>query len=208
MSKDEIFDKLKNILVSEFELDEGDVTPDALLGDDLDLDSIDSIDLIVKMKEFMPADKGNVDPSIFKTVKTVQDVVEVKTKGSKNSQKKVFPGYVIIHMDADDNHAWFIVRNTKGVTGFVGPGSKPVPLEPDEVARLQEEVKEEIQQVDFEVGDMIRVVNGTWKETKGEPTIGEVTKIDVNKRTVTIMVEFFGQNTPVEISFADVKKMD
>ena len=75
MSKDEIFEKLKGILVSEFELDEGDVTPDALLGDDLDLDSIDSIDLIVKMKEFMP-DKGNVDPSIFKTVKTVQDVVD------------------------------------------------------------------------------------------------------------------------------------
>ena len=76
MSKDEIFEKLKGILVSEFELDEGDVTPDALLGDDLDLDSIDSIDLSVKMKEFMPADKGNVDPSIFKTVKTVQDVVD------------------------------------------------------------------------------------------------------------------------------------
>ena len=76
MSKDEIFEKLKGILVSEFELDEGDVTPDALLGDDLDLDSIDSIDLIVKMKEFMPARTGNVDPSIFKTVKTVQDVVD------------------------------------------------------------------------------------------------------------------------------------
>jgi acyl carrier protein len=76
MSKDEIFDKLKNILVNEFELDAGDVTPDALLGDDLDSDSIDSIDLIVKMKEFMPADKGNVDPSIFKSVKTVQDVVD------------------------------------------------------------------------------------------------------------------------------------
>ena len=76
MSKEEIFDKVKNILVSEFELDEGDVTPDALLGDDLGLDSIDSIDLIVKMKEFMTADKGNVDPSIFKTVKTVQDVVD------------------------------------------------------------------------------------------------------------------------------------
>ena len=76
MSKDEIFDKLKNILVSEFELDEGDVTPDALLGDDLDLDSIDPIDLIVKMQDFMPADKANVDPSIFKTVKTVQDVVD------------------------------------------------------------------------------------------------------------------------------------
>ena len=76
MSKDEIFSKVKGILVSEFEIDEGDITADAKLGDDLDLDSIDAIDLIVKMKEYMPADKGNVDPSIFKTVKTIQDVVD------------------------------------------------------------------------------------------------------------------------------------
>ena len=76
MSKEENFEKLKNILVTEFELDAEDVTLDANLADDLDLDSIDSIDLIVKMKEFMPADKGNVDPSIFKTVKTVSDVVD------------------------------------------------------------------------------------------------------------------------------------
>ena len=76
MSKDEIFDKVKSILIDEFEIDEVDITPTARLGDDLDLDSIDSIDLIVKMKEFMPADKGNVDPAIFKTVKTLQDVVD------------------------------------------------------------------------------------------------------------------------------------
>ena len=76
MSNDEIFAKLKEIVISEFEIDEADITRDALLGDDLDLDSIDSIDLIVKMKEFMAKDKGNVDPSIFKSVKTVKDVVE------------------------------------------------------------------------------------------------------------------------------------
>ncbi len=75
MSKDEIFGKLKDILVSEFEIDEGSITPDATLFDDLELDSIDSIDLIQKMKEFMPADT-KLDPAIFKTVKTVQDVVE------------------------------------------------------------------------------------------------------------------------------------
>ena len=75
MSKDEIFGKLKDILVSEFEIDEGDITPDATLFDDLDLDSIDSIDLIQKMKEFMPAGT-KFDPAIFKTVKTVQAVVD------------------------------------------------------------------------------------------------------------------------------------
>lgn len=139
----------------------------------------------------------------------VQDVVEVKTKGNKNAQKKVFPGYVIVHMDADDNHAWFVVRNTRGVTGFVGPGSKPVPLEPEEVARLQEEVQEEIQVADYEVGDTIQVVSGAWKDAKkDEPTIGEVIKVDMSKKTVTIMVEFMGQDTPVQISFADIKKLD
>lgn len=75
MSNDEIFAKLKEILVSEFELDESSITPDATLFDDLELDSIDSIDLIQKMKEFMP-DSTKFDPAIFKTVKTVQDVVE------------------------------------------------------------------------------------------------------------------------------------
>lgn len=75
MSKDEIFNKLKEILVSEFEIDEASIKPEATLFDDLELDSIDSIDLIQKMKEFMPADT-KIDPEIFKTVKTVQDVVD------------------------------------------------------------------------------------------------------------------------------------
>lgn len=76
MSKDEIFVKLREILVSVFELEESEVTPEALLGDDLDLDSIDAIDLVVKMKEFTPEGKPAIDASIFKEVKTVQDVVD------------------------------------------------------------------------------------------------------------------------------------
>ncbi len=75
MSKDEIFNKLKTILVDEFEIDEGDITPEATLFYDLELDSIDSIDLIQKMKEFMPSDT-KIDPAIFKTVKNLQDVVD------------------------------------------------------------------------------------------------------------------------------------
>lgn len=76
MSKDEIFVKLREILVSVFELEESEITPEALLGDDLDLDSIDAIDLVVKMKEFTPEGKPAIDASIFKEVKTVQDVVD------------------------------------------------------------------------------------------------------------------------------------
>ncbi|MCQ2241366.1 acyl carrier protein [Treponema sp.] len=80
MSKEEIFEKLKNILVSVFELEEADITLDALLGDDLDLDSIDAIDLVVKMKEYTPEGKPTIDASIFKEVKTVQDVVDALAK--------------------------------------------------------------------------------------------------------------------------------
>ena len=80
MSKDEIFEKLKNILVSVFEIEVDDITPDALLGDDLDLDSIDAIDLVVKMKEYTPEGKPAIDASIFKEVKTVQDVVDALAK--------------------------------------------------------------------------------------------------------------------------------
>ena len=80
MSKDEIFEKLKNILVSVFEIEADDITPDALLGDDLDLDSIDAIDLVVKMKAYTPEGKPAIDASIFKEVKTVQDVVDALAK--------------------------------------------------------------------------------------------------------------------------------
>lgn len=130
----------------------------------------------------------------------LQDVTEVKATGKKQVQKKVLPGYVLIHMDADDNDAWYVVRNTRGVTGFVGPGSKPVPLEDDELGSLEQE---QLLKADFEVGETIMVIDGAWKDT-----IGVVTRIDENKQTATINVEMFGRETPVEIGFAEVKKMD
>lgn len=157
---------------------------------------------IEKTIENQKNDENNkhLEEKILEVRIPMQDVVEVKAAGKKNSQKKIFPGYVLIHMDPDDNDAWYVVRNTRGVTGFVGPGSKPVPLNEMEVAELE---KEEIQKADFEVGETILVVAGAWKDT-----IGQVTRIDDNKRTATIMVEMFGRETPVEISFSDVKKMD
>lgn len=142
----------------------------------------------------------HLEDKILEVRVPLQDVVEVKTTGKKNVQKKVLPGYVLIHMDADDNDAWYVVRNTRGVTGFVGPGSKPVPLEEDEVGKLE---KEKELKADFEVGEMIMVTDGAWKDTTGV-----VTRIDEKKHTATICVEMFGRETPVEISFADAKKMD
>ena len=129
----------------------------------------------------------------------LQDVVELKDGVEKSSQKKLFPGYVLLHMDADNNDAWYVVRNTRGVTGFVGPGSKPVPLTEEELKAL--DFGNEID-VEFAEGDVISVTAGVWKDT-----VGSVQKIDATRQTVTINVEMFGRETPVEIHFSDVKKL-
>ncbi|MBO4310297.1 MAG: transcription termination/antitermination factor NusG [Lachnospiraceae bacterium] len=131
----------------------------------------------------------------------MQEVTEVKNGVRKTSEKKMFPGYVLIHMDADDNSAWYVVRNTRGVTGFVGPGSKPVPLTEDEMKALSFEGPERIR-VDVAEGDMVNVIAGVWVGT-----VGVVKRVDENKQVVTINVELFGRETPVEIGFADIKKM-
>lgn len=131
----------------------------------------------------------------------MQEVSEVKNGVRKTSEKKMFPGYVLIHMDADDNAAWYVVRNTRGVTGFVGPGSKPVPLTEDEMKALSCEGQEKIR-IDVAEGDTVDVIAGVWVGT-----VGVVKRVDANKQVVTINVELFGRETPVEISFADIKKV-
>ncbi len=129
----------------------------------------------------------------------MQDVVEMKNGAKKNVQKKLFPGYVLINMVMNDD-TWYVVRNTRGVTGFVGPGSKPVPLTEAEMKPLG--IRTENITVDFAEGDTIAVVAGVWKDT-----VGMVQRIDYGKQTATINVDLFGRETPVEIGFAEVRKM-
>lgn len=129
----------------------------------------------------------------------LQDVMELKNGVEKTSQKKMFPGYVLLHMDADNNDAWYVVRNTRGVTGFVGPGSKPVPLTEAELKALDFGMDTSIE---FAEGDVISVTAGVWKDT-----VGTIQKIDAARQTATINVEMFGRETPVEIHFSDIKKM-
>ncbi len=129
----------------------------------------------------------------------MQEVVEVKNGTRKTVQKKLFPGYVLVNMVMNDE-TWYVVRNTRGVTGFVGPGSKPVPLTEAEMKPLG--IKTENVTIDFEEGDMIVVVAGAWKDT-----VGKVQRIDNGKQTATINVELFGRETPVEIGFEEVRKM-
>jgi len=129
----------------------------------------------------------------------MQDVIEVKNGQRKTVQKKLFPGYVLVNMVMNDD-TWYVVRNTRGVTGFVGPGSKPVPLSEAEMKPLG--IKTENITIDFAIGDPIAVVAGIWRDT-----IGVVQRIDMGKQTATINVDLFGRETPVEISFAEVRKM-
>ena len=129
----------------------------------------------------------------------MQQVVELK-KGVKTTvDKKMFPGYVLINMVMNDD-TWYVVRNTRGVTGFVGPGSKPVPLTEAEMRPLG--IKVENLVVDYDEGDMIKVIAGVWKDT-----VGVIQSMNRSKQIVTINVELFGRETPVEISFEDVQKI-
>ena len=129
----------------------------------------------------------------------MQDVVEMKNGAKKQVQKKMFPGYVLINMVMNDD-TWYVVRNTRGVTGFVGPGSKPVPLTETEMRPLG--IKDEKVVVDFKEGDTVTIIGGVWKDT-----VGVIQNMNESKQILTINVELFGRETPVEISFAEVKKM-
>ena len=130
----------------------------------------------------------------------MEEVVEVKNGVKKTSLKKMFPGYVMINMVMNDD-TWYVVRNTRGVTGFVGPGSKPVPLTEAEMKPLG--IQKDVVSADFKEGDMIMIIKGAWKDT-----VGAVQKMDYTKGTATINVELFGRETPVEISFEEVRRVD
>ena len=137
---------------------------------------------------------------ILEVAVPVQEAVETTKSGvRKTVQRKLFPGYVLVHMFMNDV-TWYIVRNPRGVTGFVGPESKPVPLTEKEMRNLGIKTGEVVK-IDVEVGDMIKVVTGAW-----EGNSGEVKSINQSKQTVTIEVDIFGRATSVEIGFADIQK--
>ena len=141
----------------------------------------------------------HLEDQILEVRVPLQEVVEMRNGAAKQVQKKMFPGYVLLNMVMNDD-TWYVVRNTRGVTGFVGPGSKPVPL--TEAVMKPLGIHMENISVDFQEGDTIVVVAGAWKDT-----VGVVQKLDYNKQTATINVEMFGRETPVEIGFEEVRLM-
>ena len=141
----------------------------------------------------------NLQDQILEVSVPMQEVVELKDGVKKVSQKKMVPGYVLINMIMNDD-TWYVVRNTRGVTGFVGPGSKPVPLTEAEMLNMGVNVGKV--EIDFRIGDAVSVKSGAW-----EGVAGVIKKIDESRQTVTINVEVFGRETPVELAFTEVKKL-
>lgn len=129
----------------------------------------------------------------------MQDVVEIKNGQKKTVQRKVFPGYVLLKMVMNDD-TWYVVRNTRGVTSFVGPGSKPVPLTDAEVRAMG--IGGEIESIDIEIGDAVKVASGPFAES-----VGLVKEINTNKKTLVVKLSIFGRETPVELDFAQIEKI-
>ena len=141
----------------------------------------------------------HLEDQILEVRVPMEDVVEVRNGVKKQVQRKLFPGYVLLNMVMNDD-TWYVVRNTRGVTGFVGPGSKPVPLTEEEMQPLGIQPGE--LEVDFQEGVSVTITGGVWKDT-----VGIIQSMNHSKQMVTINVELFGRDTPVEIAFTDVKKL-
>ena len=127
----------------------------------------------------------------------MQDVVELKDGARKTVSKKMFPGYVLLNMEMNDD-TWYVVRNTRGVTGFVGPGSKPVPLTEEEIANMG--FLAEAEASPFSIGDHVIVTEGVWQDTDGV-----VQEVHPAKQMAVIVIDMFGRDTPVEIDFSELK---
>ena len=128
-----------------------------------------------------------------------EEVVEIKDGKRKVTHRKTYPGYVMVKMIMNDN-TWYVVRNTRGVTGFVGPGSKPIPLTDEEVTAMG--VERIALKLDVAVGESVRIVSGPL-----ENFVGTVEALDPENQKVKLTVSMFGRNTPVELDYIEVQKI-
>jgi len=139
---------------------------------------------------------------IFDVVIPTQEEIEVKDGKRKVVERHVFPGYVLVNMVLSEE-SWYVVRNTPGVTGFVGMGNQPTALRPEEVAQILKRMEAEAPhiKVTFKVGERVRIVDGPFNDFRGS-----VAEIDMERTKVRVMVNFFGRETPVELDFLQVEK--
>ena len=145
-----------------------------------------------------------MEDKIFRVLVPMEDEVETGRDGKKKTvKKKVFPGYVIVEMIVTDD-SWYVVRNTPGVTGFVGSGTKPIPLEDQEVKAILRSMgtDEPKVRIDLTVGESVRITDGPFSDF-----VGAVEEIYPERQKVRVMVAMFGRETPVELNFTQVQKL-
>jgi len=139
---------------------------------------------------------------IFDVVVPTEEEIEVKEGKRRTVERRVFPGYILVNMILSEE-SWYVVRNTPGVTGFVGMGNTPTPLRPEEVAQIIKRMEAEAPRVKvtFRPGERVRIMDGPFNDFRGT-----VSEIDMERAKVRVMVSFFGRETPVELDFLQVEK--
>ncbi len=144
----------------------------------------------------------DMQDQIFQIVVPTEDEVELKDGVRRITERRVFPGYILVEMVMNEG-SWYVVRNTPGVTGFVGSGSKPIPLREDEVSHILKRMEAEAPKikVNFKVGQKVRIVEGPFVDF-----MGVVDAIDLDRARVRVLVNFFGRETPVELDFLQVER--
>jgi transcription termination/antitermination protein NusG len=187
-------------------VEERPISPYDLPGDWYVVHSYSGYENKVKANLESRARSMHIEDRIFEVVIPMEDVVEFKAGRKVTVPKKVFPGYLLVRMYLDDA-SWYAVRNTPGVTGFVGSGVKPTPLSRREVERflgVQEvEAKKKTPRFKpaWEIGETVRVVTGPFADFNGV-----IEDMDVDQQKVTVLVNIFGRDTPVELGFGDIQK--
>lgn len=149
------------------------------------------------------AESMNMEDCIFRVIVPMEDEVQVKDGKRKVVQRKVFPGYVMVEMYMTDS-SWYVVRNTPGVTGFVGAGSKPVPLHPSEAENILRQMgySEQKLKIDVEAGESVRIIAGPF-----ENFVGIVEEVYPDRGKLKVTVSMFGRETPVELEFYQIEKI-
>ena len=140
---------------------------------------------------------------IFDVIVPTEEEIEVKDGKRRTVERRMYPGYVLVEMILDEE-SWFVVRNTPGVTGFVGMGDEPAPLRESEVRQILKRMESEQPSIryDFKIGQKVRIIDGPFNDF-----IGSVSDINPSRNTVRVMVSFFGRETPVDIGFLGVEKV-
>lgn len=158
----------------------------------------------VKMNLLRRISSLNMQDKIFQVLVPTEEEIEFKEGKKRTVQKKIYPGYVIVEMIMTDD-SWYVVRNTSGVTGFVGPGVKPIPLPEDEVKKILRMMGMEAPvkvKMDLMVGQMVRVTHGPFKDFHGI-----IEEVNPDKEKLRVLISFLGRETPVELEFGQIEKM-